>query len=206
MDVQQIESSTTEEDHDRGALQPIKNENGIWSPRTYTVYESEGSDKSFSSSISSLGHHGTDFEIDMPKLRDCEETQDCTVDGTGGQDNDDETAMMMSKILSTQSRLGRKESTFGISLLKRATIIESIKWLGRHVPGCALNEICQHVFNLANKSTETTPMVFPHVSRYSSALLFIDMSGFTKLSQHLDVESLSKVSLSIFRHGHNNEC
>ncbi len=39
------------------------------------------------------------------------------------------------------------------------------------------------------------PMDMPHATRYRAALLFIDMSGFTKISQKLDVESLSKVNM-----------
>jgi class 3 adenylate cyclase len=37
----------------------------------------------------------------------------------------------------------------------------------------------------------------PHASMYHCALLFVDISGFTKLSTLLDPESLSKVSSEI---------
>jgi hypothetical protein len=40
----------------------------------------------------------------------------------------------------------------------------------------------------------TSPMVLPYASYHNCALLFVDISGFTKLSQILDVENLSKVS------------
>jgi len=40
----------------------------------------------------------------------------------------------------------------------------------------------------------TSPMVLPYASYHNCALLFVDISGFTKLSQLLDVENLSKVS------------
>jgi hypothetical protein len=151
--------------------------------------ENEGSERSYSSSISSLGCQGGDFPVDMPKLRDGEETEE------PGKDNDDETAMMMTKLLSASGRFNRKEATFGMSLLKRATIVESIKWLGRHIPGCALHDICKYVVKMQDRELDIKPMMFPHVTKYQAALLFIDMSGFTKLSQSLDVESLSKVSL-----------
>lgn len=39
-----------------------------------------------------------------------------------------------------------------------------------------------------------SPMVLPYASYHNCALLFVDISGFTKLSQLLDVENLSKVS------------
>lgn len=41
---------------------------------------------------------------------------------------------------------------------------------------------------------EETKLTMPYANTYSAALLFVDMSGFTKLSQMLDLESLSKVS------------
>lgn len=42
-----------------------------------------------------------------------------------------------------------------------------------------------------------SPMVLPYASYHTCALLFVDISGFTKLSQILDVENLSKVSSNI---------
>ncbi len=172
-----------------GSLQDT-NGNVLAEPKSmHQMFEREGSEKSLPSSISSLGYQGDDFAIEsLPKVRDGEATEDQS------QDNDDDAAKMIAKLISSKPGFDRKESTFGISLLKRATIIESINWLGRHVPSCALNEISQHVVKFGDKTGEAAPMLLPHVSSYSSALLFIDMSGFTKLSQLLDVESLSKVS------------
>lgn len=47
------------------------------------------------------------------------------------------------------------------------------------------------------------PMALPYASYHKSAILFVDISGFTKLSQILNVEHLSKVSLiSLCPHGY----
>lgn len=180
---------TEQEDNDRRALEPLKY--NIRRRSSRVQFEKEGSEKSFSSSISSLGCQGLhDSPIELRKPQDGDETQDTTIDGV---DTEDEVAMMMSKMISSKSG-NTEDNTLGLSLVKRAAIIESIKWLGRHVPGCALDQLSQHVDNLSKKSYGNKRMELPHASEYQAALLFIDMSGFTKLSQHLDVESLSKVS------------
>ena len=110
---------------------------------------------------------------------------------------DDEMASRMSRLLSCEE--SKNESilvkNLESSALGRAAIIQSIRWLSRHLPRYALNQIRQHVVNHMNgTASKESPMTLPFVSSYRAALLFVDMSGFTKLSQHLDVESLSKVS------------
>ena len=166
------------------------------------------------SSISSLGSQigASDSEF-LPNIqnannRDTDERK---------ADNDDDIAELMSKMISSKNR----SITLGFSLAERAAIIESINWLGRHVPQCVLNRLCQDIIKLneesktpkiirrrssqimAGHSTSTSsssasdrsskPLEMPLSETYEAALLFIDMSGFTKLSQLLDVESLSKV-------------
>jgi hypothetical protein len=75
-------------------------------------------------------------------------------------------------------------------LVERAKISESICWLARHVPYCVLKDLLQDV-------EEGLPISLPYTSYRKCALLFVDISGFTKLSQILSVENLSKVSSSI---------
>ena len=149
---------------------------------------------SLSSSISSLGNQPQDMEP-LPTDATSHGTQDTTVDGLA-INNDDAIAMMMSELMACESN---NDTVHEPSLASRAAIIESIRWLGRHIPRCALSQISQHVVNLGNKLVDNTPMALPHVSTYRAALLFIDMSGFTKLSQHLDVESLSKVRMLMIK-------
>jgi len=112
-------------------------------------------------------------------------------------DNDDQMAMAMLGKMMSANNLGSGPAFLGIELAKRASIVDSVKWLGRHVPCCVLHTI--HKEALAVKHDISLPIAslksrLPTSNTYQAALLFIDMSGFTKLSQALDVESLSKVS------------
>ena len=157
--------------------------------------------------------------------------------GSYGSDSsgiDAEVEQRMAKLLST----GVTSDNTDDILKKRASIIESIQWLGRHVPQCVLMHLHdqmlpareldpreekrekQEEMQLCHKhhsiqqcrievnsrcATEQSKNVaksdsriqrqikIPHATKYKAALLFIDMSGFTKISQQLDVESLSKV-------------
>ncbi len=113
---------------------------------------------------------------------------------------------------------------------ERTPVLESIYWLGRHVPHCVLENISHEAkdpYSISNwqtpnneqelrrsltkavslkslqsskKSNRDDPQRrLPHKKGYKAALLFIDMSGFTKISQDLDVESLSKAINSYFQ-------
>jgi hypothetical protein len=112
-------------------------------------------------------------------------------------DDDQIMAMaMLGKLMSTNN-LGCGPAFLGIELAERASTVDSINWLGRHVPCCVLSTI--HKEALAVEQDISLPIAslksrLPTSESYQAALLFIDMSGFTKLSQALDVESLSKVS------------
>lgn len=93
----------------------------------------------------------------------------------------------------------------------RETIIDSINWLGRHVPQCVIKQLTEEVmqtpsqsnvsksrsFHFGRRSNDSSAQIvdmeMPFGTHYKAAFLFIDMSGFTKLSQKLDVESFSKV-------------
>ena len=107
---------------------------------------------------------------------------------------------------------------------EEAFLMDSISWFGRHVPDCILtsflnptnresmsvldtdiseSQLRNHsVESSMRKSTgileELKEYKLPYATKHYSALLFVDISGFTKLSTLLDVESLSKVINSYF--------
>ena len=83
-----------------------------------------------------------------------------------------------------------------ISTRKKEQVVESINWLGRHVPHCVIRDLTKDVLRIHKKKEPL--LTIPHSQTYSAALLFVDMSGFTKLSQLLDLESLSRVSSNLF--------
>ena len=68
-------------------------------------------------------------------------------------------------------------------------LFASVEWLEKHVPMCVLHQLSEEI-----QSKESS---LPRISRYKSALLFIDVAGFTRLSQLLDPEDLSRVRCSI---------
>lgn len=118
----------------------------------------------------------------------------------GEQDDDalaDRIAQMMSLTQPNRPGLSRQGSSiFGETLAKRAVTIDAIHRYSRHVPNCVLKDIYSEA-TLADTNVEIAQSnTTPKSQKYQAALLFIDMSGFTKLSQALDVESLSKVSRS----------
>ena len=78
---------------------------------------------------------------------------------------------------------------------KRVAMIDTVTRLGHHVPNCVLSDIYQEACNRSKDVQIDHSCDMPKPKEYHAALLFVDMSGFTKLSQVLDVESLSKVSL-----------
>jgi hypothetical protein len=119
--------------------------------------------------------------------------------------NDDKMATIMRKLLLPKS--SSTMETIATSLARRAVIIESINRLAKHVPYCVLSKISIDAINVTAESENNSPSRadfgmndsfmtqsdFKHVTTSRGALLFIDMSGFTQLSQALNVESLSKV-------------
>ncbi len=135
-----------------------------------------------SSSISSIGDRAAQF-LNQPR-------EGSTINENEADNDDDSAEMLVNKHLSSEESQNKKIQLVP-TLAERAATIESIKWLGRHIPRCTLRQISEHV---NKESIEGTTMSLPHVSYYQAALLFIDMSGFTKLSQQLNVESLSQVS------------
>lgn len=75
----------------------------------------------------------------------------------------------------------------------------SIKKLSMHVPTCVLKKLTKDMIESQNieeaeEKHEAGSQCEENVEVYQGALLFVDMSGFTKLSQALEVEELSKVS------------
>eukprot|EP00554_Chaetoceros_debilis_P009004 CAMPEP_0194101608 /NCGR_PEP_ID=MMETSP0150-20130528/2290_1 /TAXON_ID=122233 /ORGANISM="Chaetoceros debilis, Strain MM31A-1" /LENGTH=1615 /DNA_ID=CAMNT_0038788273 /DNA_START=63 /DNA_END=4907 /DNA_ORIENTATION=- len=94
----------------------------------------------------------------------------------------------------------------------RKGFVDSINWLVRHVPQCVLRRLTEEILFYQDERDEglgvrrksitsieaSDPMSMPHGTQYDAALLFIDMSGFTVLSQKLDVESFSKAINSYF--------
>jgi len=94
----------------------------------------------------------------------------------------------------------------------RKGFVDSVNWLVRHVPQCVLRRLTEEILFYQDERDEglgvrrksitsieaSDPMSMPHGTQYDAALLFIDMSGFTVLSQKLDVESFSKAINSYF--------
>ena len=108
---------------------------------------------------------------------------------------DDEKTMKRNQNKDESSCLGLPQNSRMTSRTyhpKRSSIIKSINRLGRHVPRCVVNDLSKEVSRL--ERSEQPMLVLPYARTYRAALLLIDMSGFTKLSLLLDVESLSKVS------------
>ena len=67
-----------------------------------------------------------------------------------------------------------------------------------HVPTCVLKKLTKDMLESQNmeegeEKHEADSQCDDYVEVYQGALLFVDMSGFTKLSQALEVEELSKV-------------
>jgi hypothetical protein len=73
---------------------------------------------------------------------------------------------------------------------ERDKFISSINWLKSHVPLCVRKQLGTDKENL---SLGLSRNELPYKSSHESALLFVDVAGFTRLSQILDPEQLSKV-------------
>jgi len=113
----------------------------------------------------------------------------------------------------------RNSASSTYSVTERASIIDSINWLGRHVPQCVIKQLTNEVMQTPSqanichnrrafcfwrkasndKLAQTSHMKMPHGTQYEAAFLFIDMSGFTKLSQKLTVDNFSKAINSYFQ-------
>mmetsp|Transcript_20356 Transcript_20356/g.23384 ORF Transcript_20356/g.23384 Transcript_20356/m.23384 type:complete len:1580 (-) Transcript_20356:160-4899(-) len=171
-------------------------ENGVKMKKAIKSFDSCDSfdNLSFNSSISSLGGgkclddqsiSSTLLFVDtIPSHESC--------DGT--------TSLSKSKSFSTlrgmaaklmPAQINEKDGSLNIASLPAeiACTIESITWLGRHVPRCVMRDLSREVLQLHKNEK---PMVIPCAHTYRAALIFIDISGFTKLSLLLDLESLSK--------------
>jgi len=155
------------------------------------------------SSLSSLEDHRP--ELSNSRLHDHVDDDD---------DDDDDIAKTLSKLGSIQS------IQIGETLIERAALTESIDWLSRHVPRCVLTSLKEDAISMVQGSQQQsgTPkrsilkrimsksivspvgkiMALPHAHTYQAALLFVDISGFTSLSQGLDLNTLSKSINSYF--------
>mmetsp|Transcript_21460 Transcript_21460/g.26329 ORF Transcript_21460/g.26329 Transcript_21460/m.26329 type:complete len:184 (-) Transcript_21460:18-569(-) len=102
--------------------------------------------------------------------------------------SDGEEPGIMHAIMMRRGSLGSVEISNMIE--ERSNIIESIHWLGRHVPRCVLRDLTTSVSCLTEDGDPAIGL--PLASTYTGALLFIDMSGFTKLSLMLDLNRLSR--------------
>lgn len=174
----------------------VKEMNGVFMKRYHG-----GRRSSYCSSLSSVEveelqstSHARKLLLDeLPINGSFDETQSGTksksLSTDQGRDDDrhnDEVAKTMKKMITRRGSLNITNL-----LAERASVIESIAWLGRHVPRCVLRDLSREVMGLHKK--EESLLSMPHPQIYRAALLFIDMSGFTKLSLLLDLESLSKV-------------
>lgn len=117
-----------------------------------------------------------------------------------------------------------RQASFRAECLPRDALVDSITWLGCHVPSCVLSSCIEEIRNNPGSQAseesaefakncididafhgdEMLPMnsadeMLPFASRHEAALLFVDISGFTKLSTQMDVESLSKVINGYFQ-------
>lgn len=111
--------------------------------------------------------------------------------------NSDTRARMMAAFMTGGTRAS---ITIGSSLMNQASRKLSIKKLSMHVPACVLKKLTKDMIKSQNieegeEKHEADSQCEDNVEVYQGALLFVDMSGFTKLSQALEVEELSKVCL-----------
>jgi class 3 adenylate cyclase len=149
------------------------------------------------SSLSSLGDHRLEV-----------------LDSHHSNDADDDKGKAIHQLDSFQSiRIGE-------TLIERAALTESIDSLSRHVPRCVLMSLKEDAITMVQESQQRknhpkkgimkrmatklheSPvgkiMSLPRAYTYQAALLFVDISGFTSLSQGLDLNILSKSINSYF--------
>ena len=164
------------------------------------------------SSISSIGNHSHTLNH-PPRLSNsniycCRETKDAFEKSsrrTSITSYDDEMAKMIDKLYLTRNNENDWQKSSATSLDMRETLIISINKLAKNVPACVLRKISRDSTDTQQKqlpplaeerrddNIPSSSSKLPYSETYQGALLFIDMSGFTKLAQILDVESLSKV-------------
>lgn len=113
----------------------------------------------------------------------------------------------------------RRNTSSSISeVTDRSSIIDSINWLGRHVPQCVIKQLTNEVMQTSSQANichkgrgfffwrkssddsiaQMSDMDMPHGTQYEAAFLLIDMSGFTKLSQKLTVDHFSMVRENMY--------
>jgi hypothetical protein len=156
--------------------------------------KSEDDNKSISSSISSMGD-SDDFH-DKISIR-------------SRSDVENEAAGIISNVMQSEGAA----TNITKLLLDRVELIRSMTWLGSHIPNCVLRDLTMETMETMetmrmqnessniggittsnhNEKQEEPEMKIPYSQDYEAAMLFVDISGFTKLSQLLDLESLSKV-------------
>ena len=155
-------------------------------------------DHSISSSISSKLEDSSNFPTmtmknlcvdDVPGRSggSCEETKSKSLSTTNLQECD-------ANVLSRSPNSNTKPlNTVNITnlLAEREALTESMMVLGRHIPYCVTQDLIDEILRINQKKEPA--LIMPHATTYTAALLFIDMSGFTKLSLSLDLETLSRV-------------
>lgn len=176
---------------------------------TKIFHKHSDDDNSFSSSISSLHENdwvehslgSKSFVVDnLPSTDSCDETKSVTKSQSFSTHDHD---------ITLEVHMPQNITDF---LSEKVATIESINWLGRHVPRCVIRDLYREVLRIRKQEAplevqnlkraqsgedreehEYSAYEMPQAKTYSAALLFIDMSGFSKLSLLLDLESLSKV-------------
>jgi hypothetical protein len=117
-----------------------------------------------------------------------EEILSCKIDKLGEEKDADEDRLARQMMKMMKKHAGAVSKI----LIERSNLTDSICWLARHIPYCVLTDLLQD-------AEEDLPVVLPYASYHKCALLFVDISGFTKLSQVLNVEHLSKVSSNAYK-------
>lgn len=79
--------------------------------------------------------------------------------------------------------------------IKKRRLAESIRWFASHTPNCVISALTTRSRRTFSDRGAVNDLRLPYLSRHQCALLFVDISGFTKLSTELDVETLSKVGI-----------
>ena len=79
--------------------------------------------------------------------------------------------------------------------VKKRRLAESIRWFASHTPNCVISALTTRSRRTFSDRGAVNELRLPYLSRHQCALLFVDISGFTKLSTELDVETLSKVGI-----------
>ncbi len=197
-----MDSDQSKTDPSQAFLRVVETDVAVLKAIKSEEYHNEN--RSFSSSISSregeklrhqfsLEDHSTAVDNIPVNENSCDETRSISKSKSNSTNCNDETAIAITNQLKRRGSLN-----ITTLLAERASIIESITWLGRHVPRCVMRDLSKEAMRLHKKQDLT--LVMPSQQIYRASLLFIDISGFTKLSLLLDIESLSKVRKSHILH------